>query len=557
MNEIAPIDAIPLAASWLLRPIESFVPDSHATMRDPAAFRRRLHAALASLGFAAALLAGRAGAQAAPPDSLALALVRDTGWVENRGTEAAIVASFFVSVPGAEWLRLSFGEIALAGDVARGTGAKLRLVSALDGGTQELNARHCLEWRNSSAYFNGDGVEVEILAEPGTGRSRVVLSQVIVGVALHSLSQCGAADDRVPSSDPRQSRVLPVGCTSWIIDDCKHCLVTAGHCGTGIAVIEFNVPMSTSTGALQHPSPDDQYSPDVTSTQFMNGGLGNDWCYFGCFPNPNTGLTPYQRQQHAYVLASVMPTLEPADTLRITGYGVDTTPPDYNQIQQTATGPFVSASGTVLEYLVDTTGGNSGSPIVAVQSGLAIGIHTNGACTTGGGGTNSGTSIANVNLKNAIAHPLGVCAGPCVASVAVYCSGKVNSQGCTPTIGTAGSPSATGGAGSFTITAGQELNHRTGVLMYGIMSAAQPFMGGTLCIAAPIQRTGAQNSGGNPGASDCSGHYAFDMGARIASGMDANLHVGTTGYAQYWSRDPGSAPFDVGLSDAVAFTIGP
>ena len=529
-------------------------------MKDSAARQRALHAALATLAFSAAVcggIIGRARAQSAPIDGLALPIVRDTGWVENTGRSAAIVASFFVSVPGAEWMRLSFSEIALSGDAARGTGSKLRLVSALDGGTQELGARHCREWQDSSAYFNGDGVEVEILAEPGTGKSRVVLASVTVGVALHSLSQCGAGDDRVPSSDPRESRVLPVGCTSWIVEDCRHCLLTAGHCGAGIAVIEFNVPMSTSTGALQHPSPDDQYTPDVTSEQIVNGGLGNDWCYFGCFPNPNTGLTPYEKQQHAYVLASTMPALEPSATLRVTGYGVDTTPPSYNQIQQTATGPFLDATGTVLEYQVDTTGGNSGSPVVAVASGLAIGIHTNGACMPDGSGANSGTSIVNSGLQNALAHPLGVCHGPCVASVAVYCAGKVNSVGCTPSIGTVGSPSATHGPGSFSIVASQELNHRTGVLMYGILSDAQPFMGGTLCIAAPIARTLAQSSGGNLGPPDCSGHYSFDMGARIASGVDANLHAGTTAYAQYWSRDPASALFDVGLSDAVAFTIGP
>jgi hypothetical protein len=94
-------------------------------------------------------------------------------------------------------------------------------------------------------------------------------------------------------------------------------------------------------------------------------------------------------------------------------------------------------------------------------------------------------------------------------------------------------------------------------MFYGIMSDERPFMGGFLCIAAPLVRTASQSSGGNPGAADCSGAFAYDMGARIASGIDVSLHVGTTAYAQYWFRDPASQPYTIGLSNAVRFTIGP
>ena len=31
-------------------------------------------------------------------------------------------------------------------------------------------------------------------------------------------SQCGPNDDRVSSTDPRACRILPVGCTGWLID---------------------------------------------------------------------------------------------------------------------------------------------------------------------------------------------------------------------------------------------------------------------------------------------------------------------------------------------------
>jgi hypothetical protein len=133
----------------------------------------------------------------------------------------------------------------------------------------------------------------------------------------------------------------------------------------------------------------------------------------------------------------------------------------------------------------------------------------------------------------------------------------MNSQGCVPSITGSGTPSASAGPGSFWIRASAVINNKVGLLFYGIMSDDRPFMGGTMCIASPIIRTSSQGSGGNTGPADCSGTFAYDMGARIASGIDSSLHVGTTAYAQYWYRDPGSQPFTVGLTNAVRFTIGP
>jgi hypothetical protein len=543
------------------------VESPHSSMNRTSVRRSlRKHAARAPrLGFVALLsalsfLASAARAQEVPPSSFDLKRVQDTGDVENASTSVGaapeVVGSYLVSVPGADWLRLEFSQITLSGEIARGTESKLCMVSVQDGGTQVLNARQCREWKNASAYFNGDAVEVEIVAHARTGRNRAVLSQVTVGYSMQSQSQCGANDDRVLSDDPRMGRVLPIGCTSWIINDCNHCFLTAGHCATGIGVIEFNVPLSTAGGALVHPSPDDQYSMDVVSQQFTNGGLGADWCYFGCFPNPNTGLTPYQKQQASFVLASTAPAYSAGIDLRITGYGVDSTPNTYNQVQQTADGPYTGKSGMVLSYQVDTTGGNSGSPIEWKETGMVIGIHTNAGCTNGPG-SNTGTAIESPGLQLALANPHGVCGGPCVASVSTYCSGKLNSKGCVPAIAAVGLPTASGGAGSFAITATSEINNKTGMLMYGIVSTAIPFEGGTLCIGSPFIRTPAQDSGGNAGADDCSGTYSYDMGGRIASGLDLTLYVGTTGYAQYWSRDPSSATFGIGLSNALTFTIGP
>lgn len=56
-------------------------------------------------------------------------------------------------------------------------------------------------------------------------------------------------------------------------------------------------------------------------------------------------------------------------------------------------------------------------------------------------------------------------------------------------------------------------------------------------------------------ANDCSGSFAYDMNARIQSGIDSGLVVGASVYCQYWTRDPAD-PFTLGLTDGVSFVIG-
>ena len=139
-----------------------------------------------------------------------------------------------------------------------------------------------------------------------------------------------------------------------------------------------------------------------------------------------------------------------------------------------------------------------------------------------------------------------------------YCTAKVNSQGCTPSIHSSGMASASAGSG-FQIGAAQVLNQKFGVLFYGKSGpAATPFQGGFLCAKAPLVRTPVQSSGGSPAGSDCSGSYGIDFNAWIASGKDPFLAVGSPVNAQYWSRDPGFAPpSNTGLTDALEFLVCP
>lgn len=162
--------------------------------------------------------------------------------------------------------------------------------------------------------------------------------------------------------------------------------------------------------------------------------------------------------------------------------------------------------------------------------------------------TNGGTSHSA--LSNAFPWDPSGCPAP-----SRYCTAKVNSQGCTPAIGFVGTPSASSPS-PFLVTASQVINNKPGLLIYGYFPVNAPWLGGTLCIGSPIQRTAVQSAGGNPPPNDCSGAYSFDFNAQIQGGSDPSLVLGQTVYAMYYARDPSSS-FGVGLTDALAFTICP
>ena len=368
--------------------------------------------ALFGASLALFLGAQSARAQVATPPSFMAPHVHDTGNVSapaaGTSSDLEVVDSFVVTQTGAPWLRLHFAEVTLAGDPLAGNGAELRVYSLLDGALQIMNRIEVERWQSSSAYFNGDTVIVEIWARPGTGDSRVLMSEVEAGIQPGQGDSICGVDDRLPSTDPRSGRLLPVGCTAWLIQDCSGCFLTAGHCVGNINVVQFNVPPSTSGGSLQHPGPEDQYPVDSSSVQTNGGqGVGDDFAYFGTFPNGTTNLTVTAAQGLGFELTS--PPAPGSADIRITGYGADSSPPQRNQTQQTHVGPLVTSGGDRVQYRTDTRGGNSGSPVIWEQTGQAVGIHTHGGCDATGG-QNSGTSFDNSGLQAFLANPLGVCA---------------------------------------------------------------------------------------------------------------------------------------------------
>lgn len=418
----------------------------------------------------------------------------DSGNVDNQTPNERIVIAFPVHVANSAWLRLHFSAVELAGDPGNGTGSILRITSLYDADSQTMNAIHVGQWHNTSCYLNGGDMLVEVIAQPWTGMNHIVLKMATKGFLGGPDSQCGPTDDRILSFDARAARLLPIGCTGWMINDCRSCMLTAGHCGTAsLQTAQFNVPLSTAGGTLVNPPAADQYSVDTSSLQTNGGqGIGNDWSYFGCFPNSNTGLTPFGKQLVRYHFAQPPP-FNNTESIRITGYGIDTG--TSNQVQQTSTGPWVTLSGTTVQYQTDTEGGNSGSPVIHEPTGDAIGIHTHGGCQTAGIGQNSGTASNHAALLAALAAPHGVClgSGPCSSVGNNYCvTGPLFSV-------ISGTGSASIAANDLVLHANNIPSNKPGLFLYSLNKQNVPFAGSTgrLCVGGgvPIVRLPGMNSG--------------------------------------------------------------
>ena len=331
---------------------------------------------------------------------------------EARAPQVAIWSQV-VEIDDADWVRLRFSDVVLAKSTEQTRESYIRISSLEDGYEQYLDVDSLTEWSNTSAYFNGNRVLVELMASPNLSNqfNRIQVSGAQVSDPVSSRSICFSTDDRVLSDDPRDARMMPVGCSVWLFGEHGSCFITAGHCGASQSqVVQFNVPLSSSGGGTRNPPPQDQYVIDGSSVQTSSSiFIGNDWSFFGTFDNSTTGLSPLSAQGASHTLANSLPPVD-GRPIRITGYGTTSSPipGSWNQVQKTHVGPLTSISGNTVQYQTDTTGGNSGSAIEDDSNDTVIGIHTNAGCGSSGG-ANQGTSLFNSGLQNALANPLGIC----------------------------------------------------------------------------------------------------------------------------------------------------
>ena len=172
-----------------------------------------------------------------------------------------------------------------------------------------------------------------------------------------------------------------------------------------------------------------------------------------------------------------------------------------------------------------------------------------------GGGTIISTSmpISGNGSAEGIAL-LEIRPGGCDGTVGTYCQGKTTSDGCLPKIVTSGSPSASAPSG-FVISGTQLIPQKPGLFFYGLSGpAANPFQGGTLCVAPIFVRTSVTTS---TGAGLCGGTLSFDFNSYLANGGQPSIVAGSVVHGQFWFRDPAHPIAGSGLTNGVTFTVCP
>lgn len=264
-------------------------------------------------------------------------------------------------------------------------------------------------------------------------------------------------------------------------------------------------------------------------------GCDTDWClvsgwdddvvnFFSSFANGDCYVDPN---------FTTISGLEPG-TYVLTAYGTTCFPSPHSVYVQLSDGSF--ADNGIMGGTYDGSFNNMTQAVFAfdVQAGVNVRIQT----TTYG-------SMCAVQLTK-------------LAQPSIYCTSKVNSQGCTAKIAAlAGEHASISDATPFVLGASDVVTNTAGLFFYGFASDIKPFKGGFHCVQAPTPRTPAQFSGGTAGV-NCSGSFSIDFNSYLQTPPAANVDPGMTLYGQYWYRDPNDPMgFDSATSDAIVFGVAP
>ncbi len=233
-----------------------------------------------------------------------------------------------VTQPNTAFLRLYFKGTQL------GEGSYL-VLEGTDGSRQELRQQDLENWHYSSAYFNGQSVNISLFAAAGekiTVRvSELKITDEQAGPVRNARQAAGTLGTPTPTLSSISANLTETypyakavgrftngsisGSTGWIAPN--GAIVASDDAyndhENSYDVIEFNVPPSVGTTVL-HPSPQDQYPlliralPHSDQLFFkkdgtISAGGGNGWVIFD--PQPNgTGLRPGERQQEYFRIAT-------------------------------------------------------------------------------------------------------------------------------------------------------------------------------------------------------------------------------------------------------------
>ncbi|SDE89253.1 Por secretion system C-terminal sorting domain-containing protein [Dyadobacter soli] len=231
-----------------------------------------------------------------------------------------------VSWSNTSFLRLYFKGTQLGG-------SSFLVLEGTDGARQELRSGDLDNWRYSSAYFNGQSVNVSLVAAPGD-RNTVSISSIKVGngsarIAGQVVQSTKTSSGQAPFSAARSASSYPYASavgrftngseshgTGWIAPN--GAIVTSSIIHTNYIlnqsydVIEFNVPPSNGT-TVNHPSPEDQY-PVSTANNVQESTivpykyleqLTSIYAGYAIIPPlaNSTGLKPGERQQEYFRIA--------------------------------------------------------------------------------------------------------------------------------------------------------------------------------------------------------------------------------------------------------------
>ena len=99
------------------------------------------------------------------------------------GKEETVSFREVITVPQAKWLRVMFGECSL------GSESYITITSIEDEGLQRLDANSLQQWRNRSAFFNGDSIRVDLHVAPGESGISVNIEEIVYQGSRECLSE--------------------------------------------------------------------------------------------------------------------------------------------------------------------------------------------------------------------------------------------------------------------------------------------------------------------------------------------------------------------------------
>lgn len=241
-----------------------------------------------------------------------------------------------------------------------------------------------------------------------------------------------------------------------------------------------------------------------------------------------------------------------------------------------------AASGQLYGFTFDgrllTVDKTTGANVIVGGGGATLSVVSDATFTADGKlyASDYDGSLHDIALATGLETPVGttglgsgllgiVGENNCTGVPTTYCTAKVNSLFCTPSIGSSGTPSATALSG-FTLSTINVINNKPGLYLYtNAGQAAVAFQGGLRCVNVPLKRSVPINSAGSAPPNNCTGNYSIDFnafghGQLVPPGTPAPylLIAGTVVDAQCWGRDNGFvAPNNSTLSNGLEFTICP